>query len=410
MNHVWRSWVATCILFCLVAGTPATCRAQDAKAYVGNFRDDTVSVVDLSMRRVVATIPVARGPHGMAATPDGRTVYVGGDGSSRVDVIDVDHDRVVRSIDVGRSPHGMAIRADGRLLLVCVYDEDRVAFVDAASSSVVGSVAVAKPHTVALSPDGRMAYVASQQPGHFALVVIDITARTTVRTVPLIAPPRDLEFGFDGSRLYFTQAGVSAVQVLDPTGDRIVGQIPTGASPHIASVFRGAPAGVVVVQGPGEILLFDAATNAPTRSIAVGRQPHWVAAMPGASGVVVTNEGSDSVTLVDLASGRTDTVAVGAAPRKVVVAARPLAATVDRVSIANFVFAPTPIAIAPGSTVVWTNDDAAPHGIRFADASPGADDLLPKATFSRTFATVGTFDYVCSVHPFMQGQVIVRTP
>ena len=34
------------------------------KAYVGNFADNTVSVVDTAAGKVVATIPVAQGPHG----------------------------------------------------------------------------------------------------------------------------------------------------------------------------------------------------------------------------------------------------------------------------------------------------------------------------------------------------------
>ena len=49
------------------------------KAYVANFADNTVSVIDTAAGKVVATVPVAAGPHGMAITQDGRTVYVAGD-------------------------------------------------------------------------------------------------------------------------------------------------------------------------------------------------------------------------------------------------------------------------------------------------------------------------------------------
>ena len=34
-----------------------------------------------------------------------------------------------------------------------------------------------------------------------------------------------------------------------------------------------------------------------------------------------------------------------------------------KVSIANFVFTPGEITIAPGETVTWANDDGAPHGL-----------------------------------------------
>src|SRR5580698_2872925 len=72
------------------------------KAYVGNFADNTVSVIDMANGQVVATVPVAVGPHGMAMTLDGRTVFVSGDGSSQVSVIDTATDKVTKTIEVGK--------------------------------------------------------------------------------------------------------------------------------------------------------------------------------------------------------------------------------------------------------------------------------------------------------------------
>ena len=391
--------------------TVATASAAGPKAYIGNFKDNTVSVIDTGTAGVVATVPVAAGPHGMIATPDGRTIYVSGDASSEVSVIDAASDRVSRSIDVGKSPHGLAMTPDGRALLVGVYGEDRVAIVDTATHAIVATVPVPKPHTIAIRPDGRLAYVASQEPGKFALVVIDLATRAVVRTVPLDKPPRDLEFGYDGAALYFTMASINAVQVLDPGTDKIVAQIPTGASPHIANVFRGAPAGTIVVQGPGELQLFDPATNLPLRAIAVGKQPHWVAASADGRKAYVTNEGSNDVTVVDLAAGTTTTIAVGTAPRKVVVQRVATSATAGvKVSIANFAFAPADVVVPVGASVTWSNDDGAPHGLAYKDGAKGTDLLLPGASFSRRFDQPGSYDYVCSVHPYMSGKVVVRTP
>jgi YVTN family beta-propeller protein len=72
------------------------------KAYVGNFADNTISVIDTAARKVVATIPVAEGAHGMAIRRDGRTVYVTGDGSSSMSVIDTTTDQVVKTVEVGK--------------------------------------------------------------------------------------------------------------------------------------------------------------------------------------------------------------------------------------------------------------------------------------------------------------------
>ena len=79
-----------------------------------------------------------------------------------------------------------------------------------------------------------------------------------------------------------------------------------------------------------------------------------------------------------------------------------------KVSIANFTFTPAEITIAPGESVTWTNDDGAPHGLEYQDGAAGTDLLLPGANFSRRFDRPGTYDYNCSIHPYMTGRVIVR--
>ena len=398
-------WLVGALAWALSLGVSAA----GPKAYIGNFKDSTVSVVDTGTNAVVATVPVAAGPHGMVSSADGRFIYVSGDGSSEVSVIDTGSDRVVQAVEVGKSPHGLALVPDGRTLLVGVYGEDRIAFIDVATQKVVGNVPVPKPHTIAVRPDGSVAYVASQQTGAFALVVIDPATRSVVRTVPLPKPPRDLEFGYDGKFLYFTMAGTDAIQVLDPASDKIVATVPTGASPHIAGVFRGTGAGTVVVQGPSELMLFNPATNVPLRSIPVGKQPHWMAATADGKTIYVTGEGSNDVTVVDVATDKTKTIAVGNAPRKVVVQreAQKTSGAGAKVSIANFAFAPSPVKIAAGQSVTWSNDDGAPHGLAYQDGAAGVNPLLPGKTFTRTFDKPGVYDYVCSVHPYMQGQVVV---
>ena len=399
------------LLCALIAATSfggSTAAWGGPKAYVGNFKDNTVSVVDTDAATVLATLPVAAGPHGMAMTPDGRRLYVSGDGSSQLSVIDTTTDRVLAPVDVGKIPHGLAMLPDGKQVLVGVYGEDRVVWVDTASGAVTHSVAVPKPHTLAVRPDGALAYVASQEPGKFALVVIDLATRSVARSLPLERPPRDLEFAFDGRALYFTMAGVNAVQVLDPANDRIAAQIPTGASPHLATLFRGAPSGTVVVQGPGEVLLFDPATHAPRGAVAVGKQPHWIAAAGDGRHVLVTNEGSDDLSIVDLDSRSARTLHVGHAPRKVAVQPAAAPSSPAKVSINNFSFTPATVQVRAGEAVTWANDDGAPHGIRYADGSPGQELLLPQQRFTRAFARAGTYDYVCSVHPYMSGKVIVQ--
>jgi plastocyanin len=79
-----------------------------------------------------------------------------------------------------------------------------------------------------------------------------------------------------------------------------------------------------------------------------------------------------------------------------------------KISIINFQFTPAEVTIAPGESVTWVNDDGAPHGLEYNDGSSGKDLLLPGESYNRRFDQPGTYDYNCSVHPYMMGRVIVR--
>ncbi|HTL84830.1 MAG TPA: cupredoxin family copper-binding protein [Acidimicrobiia bacterium] len=79
----------------------------------------------------------------------------------------------------------------------------------------------------------------------------------------------------------------------------------------------------------------------------------------------------------------------------------------DAVDIKNFAFSPSTITVQAGSTVVWTNADSIQHDITFDGASISSSVLNHNDTFSHTFTTAGTYHYICSIHPFMHGTVIV---
>ena len=80
------------------------------------------------------------------------------------------------------------------------------------------------------------------------------------------------------------------------------------------------------------------------------------------------------------------------------------------VNILNFKFDPTPLTIPVGTTVVWTNQDTAPHT---ATNDPGSaftfdTGMLQKGqSGSITFTTAGSFAYHCTVHPNMHAMVVV---
>jgi plastocyanin len=79
------------------------------------------------------------------------------------------------------------------------------------------------------------------------------------------------------------------------------------------------------------------------------------------------------------------------------------------VSMEGIAFQPAEVTVSAGDTVTWTNDDSVGHDVTadsFSSGDPGG--MAPGDTFEHTFEEAGTFDYVCTVHPGMEGTVVVE--
>ena len=76
------------------------------------------------------------------------------------------------------------------------------------------------------------------------------------------------------------------------------------------------------------------------------------------------------------------------------------------VTIQNYAFNPQAQIVSKGTTVTWTNNDSAPHQIKSTTFNSGL--LAQGQSYSYTFASAGSYDYICSVHPSMTGTIIVQ--
>jgi plastocyanin len=78
------------------------------------------------------------------------------------------------------------------------------------------------------------------------------------------------------------------------------------------------------------------------------------------------------------------------------------------VTIDNFTFSPKELTVAVGTTVKWVNHDDIPHTVVNTDKAFRSKALDTDDSFSYTFASAGTFEYFCALHPHMVGKVTVK--
>ncbi len=80
------------------------------------------------------------------------------------------------------------------------------------------------------------------------------------------------------------------------------------------------------------------------------------------------------------------------------------------VTINRYAFHPATLTVQKDATVTWINKDDDVHTIKSTDGPDAfASTALDNGTqFSFTFHHAGTYHYICTVHPYMHGVIVVR--
>ena len=78
------------------------------------------------------------------------------------------------------------------------------------------------------------------------------------------------------------------------------------------------------------------------------------------------------------------------------------------VAIAEFLFGPEKIVVKAGQTISWTNVDDSPHQVTVqGETTLRTPVVLKGQSTALRFDHVGTYGYICGLHPAMKGQIEV---
>jgi plastocyanin len=75
------------------------------------------------------------------------------------------------------------------------------------------------------------------------------------------------------------------------------------------------------------------------------------------------------------------------------------------VAMAGLKFQPGTLTVAKGTTVVFVNDDTAPHTVTARSGGTDSGVIDPGKRF--TLVAASSFDYACSIHPSMTAKLVV---
>jgi len=191
-------------------------------------------------------------------------------------------------------------------LLVLLRNASALAIVDPASGTVLGRVpVVADPHEVAVTPDGRTAFVASPREG---ISVIDVPAMKELRRVDpgAFSAPHDVLVA--GGKLYFTAEGFKTIGRYDPAADNVEWMLGIGQDgTHMMVLARDQQTMWVPNRGSNSVSVIEGVAGGPPKfkvtAIPVpGTRPEGLDLSPDGRELWTATRGDGGVSIVDTAS------------------------------------------------------------------------------------------------------------
>lgn len=203
------------------------------------------------------------------------------------------------------------------LLLVANQGDHTLSLIDPVAGKQIAAVPVGgvTGHEVAVSADGRLAYVPIYGDSGVGragsdgstMAVIDLKARKVVRTVdfghavrphmPLVEPATGM--------LYVTTELDKAVTVIDPHTLAIVGKIPTGQEQsHMLVVTHDGKRGYTSNVGPGTVSVLDMAARTTVAVIPVSGTAQRISLSRDQSMVFTADQTKPQVAVIDTATNK----------------------------------------------------------------------------------------------------------
>ena len=205
------------------------------------------------------------------------------------------------TISVGQAPTGVAISPDGRHAYITNQNSANVSVIDTVRNTITAAVSVgSRPFGVTTTPDGRHAYVTNF--GSNTVSVIDTLTNTVATTIPVGSFPGAVAITPAGRHAYVTNFGSNTVSVIDTLTNTVITTIPVGNTPNGVAITPDGRHAYVTNQNSGNVSVIDTATTTVTMTITVGGLPSAVAITPDGRNAYITNIGMVVVSVIDAAS------------------------------------------------------------------------------------------------------------
>lgn len=192
------------------------------------------------------------------------------------------------------------------VLLVANKSDNTLSFVDSATFEVLATTTTGTgPHEVAVTPDGRWAFVANYEGHGDSISLIDIETQKEVRRISIdpYRQPHGIQVNADGTKVYATVEGSRAVIELDVATETVTRAFETGQNVTHMLVLTPDNRKIYTANiGSGNATAIDLTRSEVVKHINTGAGAEGIDVTPDGREVWVTNRAADTVSIIDTAT------------------------------------------------------------------------------------------------------------
>lgn len=251
-------------------------------------------------------------PYWLCFDQSGKTLYVA-NAANQIQVLDAaNNNNLIANLPAqqGGVITSLSLSADARYVMATIMAVspgvmmiDTVTKLPAAYLSIDG-VGSMSPTDIASSPDGSRLYVTlngqAAQSGQGLLVAIDPFSGMTLGTARVGNMPTGVALSKDGRLAYVANSGSGSVSVIDAWSMAPVTTLPSGVGPQKVAITPDGSRVMVTNKGSNSVTVIATASNSIVGTVNVGKAPLDIAVSLDGSLAFVSNRDDGTISVIDV--------------------------------------------------------------------------------------------------------------
>ncbi|MBI4384461.1 MAG: beta-propeller fold lactonase family protein [Nitrospinae bacterium] len=259
------------------AGAHNVTFSPDGKlAFISNLGTNSITIIDAVSKEKLADIATGVKAHDVAVSPDGKMAVACNVGAGNITFIDVASRKAVHTMPTGEKPFTAVFSPGGRQVYVVNAGPANISVIDTSTRQITKTLAGAKG-AMAIKPTDDWGLLWLTAPEDNKLLLMNPRTGAVESSIEVPGEPHGLAISPDGKTAYVGQRGLNQISMIDIASGKIVKSMPLGKRPDMIAVSSDGKSVFVAIRDENQLAFVSAADLSVKSRVAADGETHGVA-------------------------------------------------------------------------------------------------------------------------------------